>query len=74
MAQEHLTDQQGTVIAPDQVAVVVGPDGALNIIVPKDETAAVPEAAQALIAAAMRLTNDPAFYAEMLASFGAAPH
>ncbi|MCI0537136.1 MAG: hypothetical protein L0Z50_18115 [Verrucomicrobiales bacterium] len=59
--------ENGTPIEPGQVAIVIKPDGTWQMVLPQDEDAAVPQQAIALIAAAMRLTSDAAFYREMLA-------
>jgi hypothetical protein len=59
------------VIGSDQVAVVIEANGAWKIVLPREQNTTLPEQAKALIAAAMRLTSDAAFYKEMLEWFAA---
>lgn len=64
---EH--SDRGTVLAPDQVAVTYDDEAGYAIFVPDDESAEIPERAVALVAAAMRLGEDDAFYNGLLEWF-----
>ena len=60
----------GTVLEAHQVAVTYDEENGYQIMLPHhEEDDTMPEGAAVLVAVAMRLTDDPEFYAEMLEWF-----
>jgi len=61
---------RGTVLQPDQVAIVCDEHSGYKFLIPdRDDNAEIPDKAAAIIAAAMRLDDDEDFCKEMLKWF-----
>jgi hypothetical protein len=56
----------GTVLKPDQVAVAFDPEKGYEILLPPDTGGELPPQAVALVAAAVRLSDDQDFLKEMV--------
>lgn len=70
MVDDFVRDVSDTVILPDQVALIMNPDGTLDLYLPKTidlmSDVPMPDYAAVLTAIAFRLGNDPGFESEML--------